>query len=114
LDEAKAEREAAFARLNAVAMLSVPATSIGSGLLDIPTAPAALTDQDTIAIRVAKAEATASERRITAEQINSRPDVTASVGVTRYGQEDQTALTFGLSLPLPLFDRNRGNIDAAR
>lgn len=114
LDEAKAERDAAFARLNAVAMLSAPATSIVSGLLDIPTSPAALSDQDTIAIRVAKAEATASERRITVEQINSRPDVTASVGVTRYGQEDQTALTFGLSLPLPLFDRNRGNIDAAR
>ncbi|MEG2499096.1 TolC family protein, partial [Brevundimonas sp.] len=114
LDEAKAEQEAAFARLSAVAMLAAPVTSIETGLLDNTVSPTALSDRDTLTVRVAEAEATASERRIDIERINGRPDVTASVGVTRYGQEDQTALTFGLSLPLPLFDTNRGNIDAAR
>ena len=114
LDEAKAERDAAFARLSAVAMLPTPATSIAAGLLDAPTTPSARSDRDAPTVRTAKAEAAAAERRIDVERINGRPDVTASVGVTRFGAEDQTALTFGLSLPLPLFDRNRGNIDAAR
>jgi len=48
------------------------------------------------------------------ERINARPNVSASVGVTRYEAEDATALTFGVSMPLPLFDRNRGNIQAAQ
>lgn len=114
LDEAKAERDAAFARLSAVAMLATPATSIEDGLLDAATPPTSRPDRDAPTVRVAEAEATAAERRIDVERINGRPDVTASVGVTRFGAEDQTALTFGVSLPLPLFDRNRGNIDAAR
>jgi hypothetical protein len=28
--------------------------------------------------------------------------------VTGFGENDETAMTFALSLPLPLFDRNRG------
>lgn len=114
LDEAKAERDAAFARLSAVAMLPTPVTSIDAGLLDASATRSPLSDREAPTVRVAEAEATAAERRIDVERINGRPDVTASVGVTRFGAEDQTALTFGLSLPLPLFDRNRGNIDAAR
>ena len=113
-DEAKAERDAAFARLSAVAMLPTPVTSIEAGLLDASTTRSSLSDREAPAVRVAEAEATAAERRIDVERINGRPDVAASVGVTRFGAEDQTALTFGLSLPLPLFDRNRGNIDAAQ
>ncbi|MBD3820434.1 TolC family protein [Brevundimonas diminuta] len=114
LDEAKAERDAAFARLSAVAMLPTPATSIEAGLLDAPTTPSARSEREAPTVRAAEAEATAAERRIDVERINGRPDVTASVGVTRFGENDETAMTFGLSLPLPLFDRNRGNIDAAR
>ena len=33
-------------------------------------------------------------RRIDVERINGRPDVTARVGVTRFGENDQTAMTF--------------------
>lgn len=114
LDEAEAERAAALARLNAIAMLPDPATSIETSLLDASAAGLAGEDRLSPAVRVAEAEAIVAGRRVAVERINSRPDVTASLGVTRFGVEDQTALTFGVSLPLPLFDRNRGNIDAAR
>ncbi|WP_262422595.1 TolC family protein [Brevundimonas denitrificans] len=114
-DEAQAERDAAFARLTAVAMLPTPATSIADSLLDdaplrtpLEAAPGAP------AVRVAEAEREAAERRIAVERVRARPDVSASVGVRRYEAEDATALTFGISMPLPLFDRNRGNIDAAQ
>lgn len=114
LDEAQAERDAAFARLTAAAMLPTPVTSIEASLIDQVPAAALASDAATPVVRVAEAERDAAERRIAVERIQSRPDVSASVGLRRYEVEDATALTLGLSLPLPLFDRNRGNIDAAQ
>ena len=114
LDEAGAEREAAFARLTATAMLPAAVTSIDAGVLDrAPSTP----DQSgavSPVVRVAEAERETAERRIRVERIAARPNVSASVGVRRYEAEDATALTFGVSMPLPLFDRNRGNIQAAQ
>lgn len=114
LDEAEAERDAAFARLTAVAMLPMPVTSIDTSLIDRVPAAASVTSGATPEVRVAEAERAAAESRIEVERIRARPDVRASVGVRRYEAEDATALTFGLSVPLPLFDRNRGNIEAAQ
>ncbi len=45
---------------------------------------------------------------------NAVPNVTASAGVRRLNDSDDTALVVGLSLPLPLFDRNQGGIAEAR
>ena len=114
LDEAEAERDAAFARLTAVAMLPTPVTSIDNSLIDRVPAAADVMPGATPQVRVAEAERAAAESRIEVERIRARPDVRASVGVRRYEAEDATALTFGLSVPLPLFDRNRGNIEAAQ
>ncbi|WP_333612370.1 TolC family protein [Brevundimonas bullata] len=113
VEDARAERDVAFARLTAEAMLPTPVTSVGAGVLD-RTSPATLDAAASLAVRVAEAEAEAAERRIGRERAEARPNVSASLGVTRYQAEDATALTVGLSMPLPLFDRNRGNIDAAR
>ena len=114
LDEAIAERDAAFARLTAVAILAEPVTTIDVSLLDLAPATALSPTDQTPTVRVAEAERSAAESRIAVERTRSRPDVSASVGLRRYEAEDATALTFGLSLPLPLFDRNRGNIEAAQ
>lgn len=114
LDAAVAERDAAYARLTAVAMLPAPVTSIPDSLIDLAPPTAAVRDEDTPVVRVARSEREAAERRIKVEQIAARPDISASIGLRRYEAEDATALTVGISMPLPLFDRNRGNIDAAR
>lgn len=114
LDEANAERAAAFARLTAVAQLPAPVTSVPAGLLDRPVTAVGPTAVDSPAVQVAEAEREAAQRRIRVETLRSRPDVRASVGVRRFELENATALTLGVSLPLPLFDRNRGNTDAAR
>lgn len=113
VEGARAERDVAFARLTAEAMLPTPVTSVGAGVLD-RTSPATLDAAASLAVRVAEAEAESAERRIGRERAEARPNISASLGVTRYQAEDATALTVGLSMPLPLFDRNRGNIDAAR
>lgn len=114
LDEAQAERDAAFARLTGFAMLVRPVTSIEQSLLDRAPALAVSDTRPAPAVLVAEAEREAADRRITVERIRARPDVNASVGVRRFEAEDATAITFGLSVPLPLFDRNRGNVEAAQ
>ncbi len=42
------------------------------------------------------------------------PDLTVAAGVKRFEEDETQALIFGIGVPLPLFDRNQGNIAAAR
>ena len=42
------------------------------------------------------------------------PDVTGRVGVKKFNEIDETALVVSLSLPLPVFDRNQGDVQVAR
>ncbi len=42
------------------------------------------------------------------------PDVDVSVGLQRFEDDASDAVRFGIALPLPLFDRNHGNVAAAR
>ena len=115
LDEAQAERDAAFARLTAVAMLPTAVTLIPVSLIDkTPVAPPAAPDERTPLVRVTEAERDAAARRIGVERIRALPDISASVGFRRYAADESTTLTFGVSMPLPLFDRNRGNIEASQ
>lgn len=114
LDEAQAEREAAFARLTAVAMLPAPVTLIPSTLIDQTPAAVAASGDGTPLVRVSEAERDVAERRIAFERIRARPDITASLGFRKFEAERATALTLGVSMPLPLFDRNRGNIEASQ
>lgn len=118
LDEAVAERDAAYARLTALTMIPTPVTRIDDSLLDMGPimGPAMDLDsgQDSPSVRLAEAERQAAESRIDDQRVQSRPDINASIGIRRMEAEDATALTLGISMPLPLFDRNRGNIQAAQ
>lgn len=113
-DEARAERDAAYARLAAVAMIPVTVTRIDDSLLDQPPAATSRTVSEAPTVRVAQAQRMAADRRVEVQRTQARPDVNASIGIRRFEAEKATALTFGVSLPLPLFDRNRGNIEAAQ
>ncbi len=42
------------------------------------------------------------------------PNLTVAAGVQRFEEDETHALIFGFGLPLPLFDRNQGNITAAK
>ncbi len=56
-----------------------------------------------------------AKRRATLELERARriPDLTLGAGVRQIGETDDTAAVATLSIPLPFFNRNRGNIDAA-
>lgn len=47
------------------------------------------------------------------EKARARPDVTISGGMQRFEETDDSAVVFGLAVPLPLFDRNQGGIERA-
>ncbi len=113
-DEATAERAAAFARLTAVTASPGPISSVAVSLLD--RAPSAVVRDGalaTTAVLTLEAERAAAERRIRVEQLRGRPNVRATAGVRRYEAEDAVALLGGISVQLPLFDQNRGNVAAA-
>jgi cobalt-zinc-cadmium efflux system outer membrane protein len=113
LGAARAEAEAALARLSALTGSPEPYAAVAGGLLD--AAPVTATAEPTFspAIAAARAERDAAERRVALERARRAPDLAVSFGVRRFQDEDATAAVFGISAPLPLFDRNRGAVAAA-
>ncbi|MET3665573.1 TolC family protein [Caulobacter sp. 1776] len=109
----QAEAEAGLARLSALAGSSETYVAVAGGLLD--AAPALPPPGPTFspAIAAARAERDAAERRIAVERARRTPDLAVSFGVRQFQSDNSTAAVFGVSVPLPLFDRNRGSVAAA-
>jgi len=63
-------------------------------------------------LRTAEADREAAARRVDVERKRSVPDITLSVGARRLAGLDANALVAGVSVQLPVFDRNRGAIAA--
>ena len=51
---------------------------------------------------------------VASERAGRVPNLEASVGYRQFEEDGTDALAFGVGIPLPLFDRNRGNITAAQ
>ncbi len=80
---------------------------------DEPVPALAVDPMDTLDVRLAEAEVETSVAVVDRERTASRPDVTVSVGARQFAGSDDTALVFGATMPIGLFDRNQGNIAAA-
>lgn len=116
LEAAKATRTAALARLSALAGVETPFTGVSELLLDQPDPRAVYGPVDPLrstAYLTAVAERDAAARRVAAERRRAIPDVTGQIGVRRLAGDRATALVAGVSVPLSIFDRNRGNVAAA-
>lgn len=113
LDEAQAFRDAALARLAGMALLDAPVRSINESLLDrAPPLPRGVGNA-ALAVRVAEAEADSAGRLVDVERKRALPDLSATVAQTRFRESSERAYNLGISLTVPLFDRNRGGIRAA-
>lgn len=60
------------------------------------------------------AEAALRQAEVELALAQRMPDLTLAGGVRHFNEIDSTAFVAGLSLPLPVFDRNQGGIQAAR
>jgi cobalt-zinc-cadmium efflux system outer membrane protein len=116
LELAKAGQFAALARLSALAGASQNFKGITGSVLGLVDDAPAIGPSDSAGSAVyqtALAERDAASLRIRVERKRGVPDVTGSLGVRRLERDGATALVVGIALPLPIFDRNRGNIAAA-
>jgi cobalt-zinc-cadmium efflux system outer membrane protein len=117
LDTARAERAGAFSRLTALAGSPTPFTSLSESLLTGTVATPARANINVLttpAVLAAEAEREAAARRVRVERTRAVPDVTVSAGVRRFSGDNSTAFVAGVSVPIPVFDQNRGNITAAQ
>lgn len=112
LETARSNRISAYARLSALAGVAEPWTSLAAPLLDrrAPVPPSGATNAVVVA---AEAERAVAERRVMVERTRANPDIAGTIGVRRLEGESATAVLAGVSVPLHIFDRNRGNIAAA-
>ena len=120
LDKEKATLSLATARQTLAGHLGLETSALGgvSGDLTIlPPLPAyseieAQLDRNPESVR-RQLESESRRRALAVERANRFGDPTIAVGLRNFKESDDSALLFGLSLPLPLFDRNQGNIQAA-
>ena len=54
------------------------------------------------------------QAELASEKAAQVPDLEASIGLQRFEEDGTDSLAFGIGVPLPLFDRNQGNIAAAK
>jgi cobalt-zinc-cadmium efflux system outer membrane protein len=117
LEAAKAGQTVALARLAALAGIETSFSGLSESLLDRldarpPSGP--IDPLQNASLLAAQAEREAAARRVTAERKRATPDITAQIGVRRLDYDNATAVVAGVTIPLNLFDRNRGNIAAAQ
>jgi len=117
VEREQARRELAAARARLGALVALPGQDLGEVQGDLETLEP-LPDFETLS---ASAQTNADlgrwasevERRragVDVEQAKAVPDVTLKGGVARFSTFNDNAYMLGLSIPLPVFDRNRGAI----
>lgn len=68
---------------------------------------------DTQSLRLAALQIDQHEAAVELEKAKRIPDLSVTLGNKRLGVENRDVVVLGLSMPLPLFDRNQGNVYAA-
>lgn len=112
VSRAEAESGGALARLAALTGGQQTYTAVTPGTLDRVWSES--TSSQAPAVAVAEAEQRTATRKLDLERRRATPDLTVNFGVRRLAGDDATAAVAGFSLPLPLFDRNRGAVKSAQ
>ncbi|MBD8533357.1 MULTISPECIES: TolC family protein [unclassified Massilia] len=113
-----AKGELALARARLGGLIGQPGEAIvlaPSSIEQLPDARprATLLADDTAAVRRARGQLAAQLAQAEVERAARIPDVTVSVGSQRDDEVGRRQAVVGLSVPLPLFNRNAGNLSAA-
>lgn len=65
-------------------------------------------------VRIAEAARDVAQARVDLARSDGVPDVTVSGGVRRFSEGRETAFIAGVSMPIPIRNRNRGGVEAAQ
>lgn len=112
LEAARAEEAASRGLLASLFGVSSPPEAVVGALLDLQ--PRTIDPEQSLEIRLAEAERLVAEADLRQEQVARRLDPAVGLGVRHVRETGDVALVGGVSMPLPVFNRNQGNIAAAR
>ena len=112
---AQSEQRSARARLASLLGANPPRfTQVAGSVDDLPNVPSLDDIQQRLsassALRRAQLEIERRRSLADVERSKQTPDVTVSLGVKRPNELARNQLMLGISVPLPLFDRNQGNL----
>lgn len=113
-EKLRAEADLLSARQRLALLIGSEDPELSAAAQDMAPPPALAVDAQSLDERLAAAERNAAAARVMLAQAESIPDITASGGVRNFRESRDTAFIVGVSMPLPVFNRNRGNIAAAR
>lgn len=112
LEAARAEERAARGTLASLFGVSTPPDAVIGALLDLQ--PRTINPEQSLEVRLAEAERLVAEAEVAQQRTAGRLDPAVGVGVRHVRETGDVGLVAGLSMPLAVFDRNQGNIAAAR
>jgi cobalt-zinc-cadmium efflux system outer membrane protein len=115
LAQAASEQRNALSRLFALfGRIDAPFTFLEGKAESLPSVPSLADLQPLISsapgVVLARIEVDRRKALTDLEQSKRVPDVTVSVGMQRSNETQRNVLLFGVSVPLPVFDRNQGNL----
>ena len=115
LAQAASEQRNALSRLFALlGRIDAPYTVLEGKAENLPSVPSIADLQPLISsspgVVLARIEVDRRKALTDLEQSKRVPDVTVSVGMQRSNETQRNVLLFGVSVPLPVFDRNQGNL----
>ena len=115
LAQAQSEQRSARARLASLLGANPPRfTQVAGSVDDLPVIPSLDDIQQRLsassALRRAQLEVERRRSLADVERSKQTPDITVSLGVKRPNELQRNQLMLGVSVPLPLFDRNQGNL----
>lgn len=108
------EAEELAARRSLAALIGLSATPAALRPGDLPPPIGPIEAGETLEVRLAEAERAIADSALTQERAAARLDPSIGIGVRQLRETRDHALVAGFSLPLAVFDRNQGNIAAAR
>jgi outer membrane protein, heavy metal efflux system len=112
LEAARAEETAARGTLAGLFGVSTAPEAVTGGLLDLE--PVTIDPEQSLEVRLAEAERLRAEAEVGSQVAQGRLDPAVGLGVRHVRETGDFALVGGVSMPLPIFDRNQGNVEAAR
>lgn len=112
LEAARANELAARSILGSLFGLGSPVEAVIGPIIDL--SPSAVAVDRSLEVALAEAERAAAVAEVELQRTQRRLDPAVGGGVRHVRETGDVGFVAGLSLPLPVFDRNRGNIAAAR
>lgn len=109
---ARAEEAASRRTLASLFGVTTPPDSVAGSLLDLQ--PRTLDPEQSLDVRLAETERLIAEAEVGQQLAARNLDPAVGLGVRQFRGSGDVALVGGISMPLPVFDRNQGNISAAR